>query len=318
MINSNAYVSTNVIEFLINNNFDVSKLEEIKNSLFLRFDTKDFNLEIDWNIAKCLTNYQQIVYETYCFAKYGKKDVRKLTIDEKNQLCLKFKIKPGSTDYWADLKEVLVKMLDSLPEKHRIWAVALVCLTFWGTIYTPLYFSNKKDERQQSSLISSLENDRIAINKLSEIAKENVIAKKAIKEVVMLQKKSIENMERASTNVIINQEEYTKEEIGNVVNQLSIRTKKNLLPTSENIKAIYKVNYIGTTSPYKLSLENDKNEKIYAAYDPDFLENSVLEELKKAVTSSVPLTFEFVLNVLTDKNGNKSYTVLGANKVMNP
>lgn len=60
-----------VMQYLVKHDFDVMALNKIQEELYLQFDTKDFNLAIDHNIAKCLLNYQDAIYKTYCFAKYG-------------------------------------------------------------------------------------------------------------------------------------------------------------------------------------------------------------------------------------------------------
>lgn len=300
-----------VMQYLVKHDFDVMALNKIQEELYLQFDTKDFNLAIDHNIAKCLLNYQDAIYKTYCFAKYGCGDTRKLKLDERKALSLKFKINAGSTDYIAEVRKVLDKMIEALPSEHRIWCVLLACLTFWGTVHSWLYFKNQEEKLKQESLIEAVQNNKLAIEKLAEIAKENTVARKAVEYVVTLEKDMAENLEKADTDVIINGETFTKKALSEIVADYRKKTKKEQIPTSHNITTRCTVKSIRLETPYKITLRNNENgEIIIAAYTPGFLNDKVFKHIKSAIEQGETPNFEFTINYFTDEKGKQTISII--------
>lgn len=310
-MSENSVKSIDVIKILSDNNFDIAILDSIKENLYLQFDTKGFNLEIDWNIAKCLSNYQRMIYETYCFAKYGKKDLRRLTTEENEKLCLRFKIKSGSTDYLASIKEILSTMLNSLPEKDRKWAILAVVTALFAGFGSYLYFNHKNEVLKQQTLIEEQQNVRLAISELSKLAKGNVIADKAIQNIVSIEKETAEKIENAKTDMIINGERYSQKEISYIVQEYKKRISQEQLPTSKNIKGRYTVKNIQVETPYIITLRNSTNgEIVKATYTPNFLDDNVLKSIKKALDNNEIPNFEFTINYSTDEKGNKSTEII--------
>lgn len=300
-----------ILQYLVDHNFDVMALKKIQEELYLQIDTKDFNLAIDHNIAKCLLNYQKAIYKTYCFAKYGCGDTRKLNLDERKALGLKFQIKAGSTDYIAEVRKVLEKMIESPPPEHRIWCVLIVCLAFWGSIHSWLYFKNQQEKLKQESFVAAIQNNKLAIEKLAEIAKEKTIARKAVEYVVTLEKDTAESLEKAETEVIINGEVFTKKALSEIVSDYRKRTTKEQLPTSHNITTRCTVKSIKLETPYKITLRNNENgEIIIAAYAPDFLNDKVLKHIKSAIEQGETPSFEFTINYFTDEKGKQTISII--------
>ena len=79
----------NILEKFVKNDFNIDALKNLDEVKF-NINTKDLELVIDANIATNLSKYQNIVSTMYCLGKYGSFDIRKLTLDEKNRLSLKF------------------------------------------------------------------------------------------------------------------------------------------------------------------------------------------------------------------------------------
>lgn len=101
-------------------------------------------------------------------------------------------------------------------------------------------------------------------------------------------------------------------------NILETLVKSNFdVKSIENLKdEIYVVNNIETKHPYRLTLEDKNNKLIRPTYDPNFLDSDILAEVQRAVSATVPVEFDFDINILTDKNGKDTLSVIKIEKVI--
>lgn len=304
----------NILETLVKNNFDLKSIEKFKNNIELNINTKDYELCIDSNIAANIVKYQDVVYTIYCLGKYGSFDLRKLTLDERSRLSLKFKIKKGSTNYLAEVKEVMSMFIDSLPPEHKIWGVIIVCLLVGGSFGGYLYYRYQESKLTQSTLIEKEETTRLAIQKLANIAEENSFARKGIEYSMRKEKELAKNFENSESDIIINGETYSQQQLKEIVKEYSSRLSiPEVKPYSQNIKGRYVVTNIETVPPYRLTLKNGQ-EKLNPTYTPEFLGNDILAEVQKAVSSSIPVEFDFNINVSTDSKNQKHYSIIDIKK----
>lgn len=306
----------NILEVLVKNDFDLSAIENLKDNITLNINTKDYDMRIDANIASNIVKYQNIIYTIYCLGKYGSADLRKIPLDDRSRLGLKFKIEKGSTDYLADAKEIVKMFIDSLPEPQKIWGVTVLALTLSGSFGGYLYYRYQDSMLTQSSLIEKEETTRLAIEKLANIASHNSTAKKAVDYALETEKEMAQNYEASNSDIIINGEVYTKKRMEEIVKEYSKRlSKPEVKPTSRNIKGRYTVTNIETVAPYRLTLKNDKERPINPTYNPEFLDDKMLNEVQRAVSSAIPVEFDFDINISTDSKGQEHYSVIKINKV---
>lgn len=308
--------TSNILETLVKSNFDVKSIENLKDEIYLNFNTKDYDLCIDANIAKNIANYQDIVFVTYCLGKYGTTDTRKLTLDERSRLSLKFKIRKGSTDYLAEVKDIIMMFIESLPEAQRIWGVITISVAITGILGAYLYYRHKESKLIQTTLIQKEETTRLAIEKLAKIAETNTVASHGIEYVMEKEKETVKNFENTDSTIVINGDTYTPETLEKIVKEYSKRIKNETSPVSKNIKGRYVVNNIETKHPYRLTLEDKNNKLIRPTYDPNFLDSDILAEVQRAVSATVPVEFDFDINILTDKNGKDTLSVIKIEKVI--
>lgn len=298
----------NVLDILVQNNFDPKSIENIKDNICLNIITKNLDLCIDANIAKAIINYQNMIYTIYCFGKYGCADLRKLTLDERNRLGLKFKIEKGSTDYLANVKEILKMFIGALPEQHRLWGLITICITLSGSLGGYLYYKHKENNLNQAT-------NRLAIERLADIAEENAIARKAIEYTMAQDREAAKNFEASGSEIIINGETYSPERIAEIIKEYAKRPeRKQVLPSSRNVTERYIVTNIETKAPYRLTLENN-GKIIRPTYNPDFLDDAMLSEVQASVNKSIPVQFDFDINITTDQNGKESLSIIKINKV---
>lgn len=305
----------NILEVLVKNDFDLSAIENLKDNITLNINTKDYDMRIDANIASNIVKYQNIIYTIYCLGKYGSADLRKLTLDERSQLGLKFKIEKGSTDYLADAKEILQMFIDALPESQKMWGVIVLAVTISGIFGGYLYYRYKESKLAQTTLIDKEETTRLAIQKLADIASNNPTAKKGIGYAMEIEKEMAQNYEESNSDIVINGEVYTKKRMEEIVKEYSKRlSKPEVKPTSRNIKGRYTVTNIETVAPYRLTLKNNKEKPINPTYNPEFLDDNMLNEVKRAVSSAIPVEFDFDINISTDSKGQEHYSIIKINK----
>ena len=306
----------NILETLVSSNFDLDSISDIKDNVCLNINTKNYDLCIYANIAENIVKYQNSVYTIYCLGKYNSYDLKKLTVDERSRLCLKFKIEKGSTDYLANAEEIVKMFIDCLPEDQKIWGVISLGLIISGTFGGYLYYKYKESKLTQATLIDKEETTRLAIQKLSDIAKTNQTAKKGIEYAMQTEKELAQNYEQSDSDIVINGELYTKQRIEEIVKEYSKRLPKpEVKPSSRNIKGRYTVTNIETVSPYRLTLKNGTEKPINPTYNPEFLDNAVLSEVQRAVSSSVPVEFDFDINISTDSKGHEHYSIIDIKKV---
>lgn len=304
----------NVLEKFVKNDFNIDALENLDEARF-NINTKDLELVIDANIAANLSKYQHIVSTMYCLGKYGSFDIRKLTLDEKNRLSLKFKIQKGSTDYLANVKEIVEMFINSLPAEHKIWGVIVICVLFWGSFGAYLFYKFKESKLKQSTIIEKEETTRLAIQKLSDIAENNSFARKSLEYSMREEQQIAKNYENCNSNISINGDIYTKEQLEQIVKEYSKRQpKEEVKPTSENIKGKYVVTNIETIPPYRLTLKDNNNNLIKPTYDPEFLDRNMLDNIQKSVSSSIPVEFYFDINISTDSKNQKHYSIIKISK----
>lgn len=305
----------NILEILVKNNFDLKSIENFKDNIELNINTKDYELCIDSNIAANIAKYQDVIYTIYCLGKYGSFNLKKIPLDERSRLSLKFKIKKGSTDYLADAKEIISMFIDSLPESQKIWGVIVLALTLSGCFGGYLYYRYQDNRLTQSSLIEKEETTRLAIQRLADIAEQNKIAKQGIEYAMQTEKELAKNYEQSNSDIVINGEVYTKKRMEEIVKEYSKRLSlPEVKPSSQNIKGRYIVTNIETVSPYRLTLKNE-HERITPTYTPELLGNDMLKEVQKAISSSIPVEFDFDINISTDNKNQKHYSVIGISKV---
>ena len=306
----------NILETLVSNNFNLDSISDIKDNVCLNINTKNYDLCIDANIASNIVKYQNIIYTIYCLGKYGSTDLRKIPLDERSRLGLKFKIEKGSTDYLADAKEIVKMFIDCLPENQKIWGIVSLGLIISGTFGGYLYYKYKESKLTQATLIDKEETTRLAIQKLADIAKENQTAKKGIKLAMQTEKELAENYEKSDSDIVINGEIYTKQRMEEIVKEYSKKIPKpEVKPSSRNIKGRYTVTNIETVTPYRLTLKNGTDKPITPTYNPEFLDNAILAEVQRAVSSSIPVEFDFDINISTDSKNQEHYSIINIKKV---
>ncbi len=305
-----------ILETLIASNFDLNSLSNIKDNISLNINTKNYDLCIDANIAQNIVKYQNVIYTIYCLGKYGSCNLRKLTLDERSRLGLKFKIEKGSTDYLADAKDILNMFISSLPDNQKIWGLLIIGIMLSGCFGAYLYYRYKTDRLHQSTLIKQEETTRLAIEKLSQIAEENTIARRGVAYAMESERIMAKNFEESDSDIIINGEKYTKQRMEEIVRDYSKRIQQpEVKPSSRNIKGRYTVTNIETVSPYRLTLKNSTDKAITPTYNPEFLDDAILAEVQRAVSSSIPVEFDFDINISTDSKGQEHYSIIDIKKV---
>lgn len=302
--------SVDILQYLVEHNFDVDCLQDVKDDIYIDLYTKNYNLQIDANIADCIVKYQKLISTTYCLAKYGTTDLRKISLDERQKLCLKFNIREGSTGYCAQIKEIIKMAISSLPERHRLWGLIILAVALSGSIGGYLYYRYAEERLHQQTIIEKEETTRLAIEKLVEISESgNVLAHRALEYAMNNEKDTIKSLQQSKSDVVINGQSYSAKQIDKIAEDYSKRISIKQQPQSKNIKGRYTVTSIETKSPYRLTLQN-KDGKITPNYNPELLNIDIIKEIQASMAKSAPVDFDFEINVFTNEHGVETMEVI--------
>lgn len=288
-----------VLEKLLKENFDLSKVGFNHDEITIKIKALDKTLCIDSTIANVIILYQENIYTTFSLAKYGTTDTRKIPLDEKDKLSLNFSIKSGCTEYEAIIKEVL-KMFELLPSETRIWGLGIISVSLlagWGSW---LYYKIKKTEKEQLPILEALKVNEKAIEKLSDISKNNYLAQKAIDYATKTDKTIITTLAKSKQNFEIDDKKYTNSDIEFLQKKYSERTSPD--EVVQNISGKFLIKSITTNQPYYMDLTYI-NDHYRAAFDPALIGQKAYDYIIQKMQNKEFITLEMELNVV--KRGDK-------------
>lgn len=218
---------------------------------------KKYDQSINGPVAKLICNYQDTLYKVASFLKYGKRDVRCLSKEERKTLEIVFEVRKGSSDLWAKICKQIREILNMVPEKQRatILIVLILALTCG---YSLKQYLNHEERMTEINLVNN------AMNKVSETNKDLVeLANESRKNLINI-------LPTIDDEVEFQGENYTQEDFKTIRKTLYPRK-----PTEKRVETIsgdYKVIEINIKKHY-VSIENQNGETTRILYSDDLVSN---------------------------------------------
>ena len=125
-----------------------------------------FHASVPGELARGLWEYQEGLYKAVAFALYGAEDIRRLTVAQRREFELVFKVAEGSTDLIAPLKVFLKKLGEgffTMESKHKAYvlvAIAVVVATGWGAAHIIESQSSVKKDEIRATLVTQQEQEK--------------------------------------------------------------------------------------------------------------------------------------------------------------
>lgn len=148
-------------DFLDDKNLNISEIIKDNPQLFkCRIKYEKYNQSVTGPVAKIICEYQSFVYQMASYLKYGKKDIRCLLKEEKEQLEVVFAVKKGSSDLFGDFYEQAMEVLNMIPEDQRGIVLIVFIIFFFGYKAYSKYSDNKKEQKEKELIENAM--DKIA------------------------------------------------------------------------------------------------------------------------------------------------------------
>jgi len=116
---------------------DIGKVEfagELS-GLHIKVDGDKYHATVPGELARGLWQFQAEVYEAAAYALTGQSDIRRLTSEQRSDLELIFKVKEGSSDFWAALGGLFERLGEGFKDMdgaHKARTLILIALIVAG------------------------------------------------------------------------------------------------------------------------------------------------------------------------------------------
>lgn len=255
--------------FVDNKDIDIDKILKDADLFKINICYEKYKASINKPTAKVIINYQDLIYKIGAYLKYGSYDIRKLSKEEQQELEIPFQVVDGCSDLTTNLSKQLKKVLNMIPEKHRLYALIAILLAIVGPWCYKAYL-DANESSQDKAIVSK------AVDKLSEQYSELVNL------VQNSEKENLSNLKEIDAEVTYQGQTFSSDELKEISHKMF--PKKKHEKKAKVLDGYFIVTQINIKHHY-IIIEDDegKVEKILYADDLISCMQDFRQQFKQAI-----------------------------------
>jgi len=261
----------------------------------MHIEGQEYNASFPSEFARGLWEFQEAIYNAVAFALYGIEDIRRLTVQQKEDFKIVFSVDKGSLDLQAMLEKFFEKLSEgfvNMDSKHKavtIASVALVIATAYGAVHIVEANSDEKKAEIASHTQIAQEQERTAQFKvIADAIEQNKISAgfaKATEEGT----RAIIKRAQGATDIRVGHVKFDHEEIEEV-NQRAAKEKAEAQMITGDF-SILRVETRDSSTTKLVMSSKDLGEFSAVMLDEDFLADD-LNKLWSAVKNREKISLE--------------------------